>query len=208
MTKENIYFDYENKNKWKFPRKYYNQTRLDFLKENILKLNKGSKILDMGCGSGDMTCIFHDDYRVFGLDNCKEAIEYCNKSYRKAEYKLGDLYNTGYEDESFDAIILTDVIEHLYNPQKALSEIRRVLKPKGTLLLTTPNYSSITWILIEQTWFRFFGGNCKPYKRDIHPSKFTKKKLINLLRFNFPNTNVETICYGLCLTTVAKKSID
>jgi SAM-dependent methyltransferase len=49
-----------------------------------------------------------------------------------------------YEDEYFELVILAEVIEHLTNPDHALREIHRVLKPGGVLLLTTPNLAS--WV--------------------------------------------------------------
>lgn len=47
------------------------------------------------------------------------------------------------QDESFDAVVITEAIEHLENPFQAMREINRVLKPGGCLLLTVPNYGHI-----------------------------------------------------------------
>jgi ubiquinone/menaquinone biosynthesis C-methylase UbiE len=50
----------------------------------------------------------------------------------------GDALNLPFKDESFDIVTAFEVIEHLYDPQKALGEIRRILKMDGIALISTP----------------------------------------------------------------------
>ncbi len=50
---------------------------------------------------------------------------------------IGDAHELPFEDSSFEFILCTEVLEHLHSPQKAIDEMYRILKPKGTLILTT-----------------------------------------------------------------------
>ncbi len=105
----------------------------------------GHTLLDVGCGSGFYTNQFRDlGNKVFGTDlTCEGAtavrglgIPACLSNLESA-LPFGDNY--------FSAITCIEVIEHLIRPDLALREIHRVLKPSGTLILTTPNYAH--WVL-------------------------------------------------------------
>ena len=90
-------------------------------------------------------------------------------------------------------------------PAPAVAEIARVLRPGGLALVTTPNCGSLFWVLIENTWHRFFGGPCKPYSRDVHPSRFTRRSLQELLGQWLDVESVDTVWFGLILTAAGRK---
>jgi len=109
------------------------------------KLNLGDKILDAGCGIGlyGFEYALKNKVSVTGVDLSKDKIknaEELKESLRINNIKFlrGDLTNLDFEDESFDFVICSDVLEHIPNDQKAMKEIGRVLKKNGTLLLTFP----------------------------------------------------------------------
>lgn len=199
------YYFAEFKKKMKWYKRRYNLNIQGFIDKWIFKLSGGSRILDAGCGDGFVSKFYFDNYEVYGIDIEKEAIDYCTKTYPKGRYLLGDIYNLGFEDNFFDAIIFSQVIEHLYEPEKVLKELYRILKPGGIILITTPNYNSKLWIFIEHTYFRFFGGNCKPYKNDVHPSKYKYKILKQHLEKHFKEVNVGKINLGTVLIAKACK---
>ena len=97
------------------------------------KFLKHGKILDVGCGKKIYRNIFVNN-EYLGID--------IKVSGRKEEEKLADLYfdgeNIPFEDNYFDFIICTEVLEHCANPSKLLSEIFRVLKIRGRALITVP----------------------------------------------------------------------
>ena len=94
---------------------------------------KDGKILDVGCGKKIYRNIFLKN-EYLGID--------VKVSGRKKEEKYADLYfdgeNIPFEDNYFDFIICTEVLEHCSNPSKLISEIYRVLKAKGRALITVP----------------------------------------------------------------------
>jgi len=103
------------------------------------------KILDLGCGNGAQTKYIMklvSATEAYGIDidqtNLKEA-EKNGINGLRADLNTDKL---PFDDEYFDLIILSEVIEHLLNPDNALEEAYRVLKSGGTFIVTTPNLSS------------------------------------------------------------------
>ena len=89
-----------------------------------------------------------------------------------------------YPDETFDVVIFAEIIEHLQNdPCQVLREIKRVLKPRGTLILTTPNIGrleNITRIISGANIYDPYSGY-GPYGR--HNREYNRHELDQLLRF-------------------------
>ena len=90
------------------------------------------RLLDVGCGSKPYQELFAvDDY--IGLDIDNEAMR---------NRKIADYFYDGttfpFNDNEYDSVLCNQVLEHVFNPDEFLSEIKRVLKPGGRLLLTVP----------------------------------------------------------------------
>lgn len=104
---------------------------------------KGGVILDAGCGTGYGAAYLarRGAKAVFGVDIAPEAIEYSRTHYEddSVSYSVMDCANLGFPDETFDAVVSLEVIEHLADPEPYLSEMRRVLKADGVFILSTPN---------------------------------------------------------------------
>jgi len=100
----------------------------------------GIKILDVGCGTGYGSAILSEKAKVIGIDNNREAIEFAKKNYgKKITFKIGTAENLTIKNNAFETVLAFEVIEHLKYPQIALNEIKRVLKPEGKFILSTPN---------------------------------------------------------------------
>jgi ubiquinone/menaquinone biosynthesis C-methylase UbiE len=103
-----------------------------------LKIDKNSKILDLGCSFGRMYDVL-SEYSdcIYGVDPDKYAVSKA-KEYSYKEVKEGSAENTGFEENKFDFVFcwaVFDVVDHI----KGLCEINRVLKSGGQLLLTGKN---------------------------------------------------------------------
>lgn len=115
---------------------------ISFEKDNIyFALSQASmkgNILDLGCGPGSTTEIiakFDACRLVVGIDREPLFIEYAsqkNSSY-KIEYIVGDCYNIPAEENTFDCCYARYLFQHLKYPLRALSEIKRVVKPHGVI---------------------------------------------------------------------------
>lgn len=121
--------------------------------ENLLKkikVSKNAKILDIGCGRGDITLYMAKKGKVaIGIDYAKSAISIANKVKGKAkidknklQFKQMNVKKLQFSDNYFDIVIGIDILEHLYKDEAeiAMQEIVRVLKPNGLFFVHTgPN---------------------------------------------------------------------
>jgi SAM-dependent methyltransferase len=116
-------------------------------------MKKGS-ILDIGCGTGDRLVVF----QALGFDACGVEIS-SSAGYAKDKLKLnvvqGDIFDAKYPDNSFDAVTLYNVLEHVHEPKNILKEIRRILKKDGFLVLGVPNSDSLQYKLFKKRWAAF-----------------------------------------------------
>jgi len=107
--------------------------------------NASATVLDIGCGDGTASATalpLLRGHRLIGVDWSQDAL-------RRAARRLpavvrGELTDGGlpFADGSADACVFSEVVEHLVDPDAALDELRRVLRPGGHLLLSTPNLAA------------------------------------------------------------------
>ena len=104
--------------------------------------------LDIGCGKGYIDFKLKESVnknchlRVIGIDNYKPAIDFANtrKEFLNrgdCHFELMDACSLKFENDFFDIIICSEMLEHFKEPQRAINEINRVLKKGGRLILTT-----------------------------------------------------------------------
>ena len=148
-------------------------------------IESGDRVLDIGCGDGSFLIQSIGDVHNLtgiGIDTAGKQIDYANS--RIIQLGLSQLSflslengveNLPFEDDSFDVVTSIEMIEHIhpYVVAQKLSEMRRVLKPNGRLLLTTPNYRSL-WPLIEK-----IVDTVSPVKyADQHINKYTPSSFV------------------------------
>lgn len=100
----------------------------------------GKRVLDLGCGTGYGTAELAQVAReATGIDNSMEAIAYASLHYPHSRFFPLTATELPFPDGSFDLITAFEIIEHLNDWPRLLSEARRVLTPEGILLVSTPN---------------------------------------------------------------------
>jgi 2-polyprenyl-3-methyl-5-hydroxy-6-metoxy-1,4-benzoquinol methylase len=152
-------------------------------------LRAGSRLLEVGCGAGNLLlqAAVPGSYPM-ALDLSMQALTFVRS--RLQEAGAGPGAPGGYactqaigealpfSDGSFDCVLLSEVIEHLETPEISIRAARRVLKPGGRLLVTTPNYRSF-WPLMEWTIDRL---NMAPKMAgEQHVSRFHPASLKRML---------------------------
>lgn len=128
----------------------------------------GDKVLDLGCGDGFYLFLLSNlgfnlelvgsDFDQLGLEAAKR-----NLKNEKISFTRGDLMKRlPFASNEFDKIILSEVAEHLPDDLKGLKEVRRVLKPGGTLCISVPNANyPLFWDPVNWIAERIFGVHIK-----------------------------------------------
>lgn len=111
----------------------------------------GGRLLDVGCGSGDWLVQMRQlGWNAEGLDFDPAAVELART--RNLTVRLGPLEQQDYPSEAFDAVTLHHVIEHVPDPVATLRACHRVLRPRGRLILATPNARSLSHRVFRSDW--------------------------------------------------------
>lgn len=119
----------------------YNSEKFNFILQSV---GTNLQVLDIGCNDGLVGAkLMEKNNHIFGIDIVKREVLAAKK--RGIEAIVLDIENEElpYKANFFDVVILTDVIEHVFDTDLLLSKIYKVLKPGGKLLITTPNVASL-----------------------------------------------------------------
>jgi SAM-dependent methyltransferase len=110
------------------------------------------RALDVGCGDGSfLVALAQHGWEVFGTE-LSEAIAMTAKRRLGNGVLVGAIELGGHRGASFDLVTFWHVLEHLDDPQKALAEARRLVKPDGTVVVAVPNVDSLQAHLFKQDW--------------------------------------------------------
>ena len=97
------------------------------------------RVLDLGCAFGFTTLkLARKGYQTVGVDNSARYIVQAKRRHPTGEYILCFAEALPLADASFDGVLFLDVLEHVTNQRAVISEIRRILKPGGTLIISVP----------------------------------------------------------------------
>jgi 2-polyprenyl-6-hydroxyphenyl methylase/3-demethylubiquinone-9 3-methyltransferase len=167
-----------------------NPWRVGYAHKVLKKLNidpKGKAALEVGSGGGILTEeICKMGFATTGIDPAKESLEtargHAKESGLNIKYDKGTGEQLPYPDQSFDCVVCCDVLEHVRDLPKVISEISRVLKPNGVFIYDTINrtfISKLVAIKIWQEWkhWAFMPPNTHVWKMFIKPVEI--KELLN-----------------------------
>ena len=132
---------------WIFPAR---RQRFEFAFRELRGIAKG-RILELGCGAGGLLRLLDTwGWRPEGIDVDARAVE--NAVSKKLTAYVGDIFSRRYPDNSFDAIVSSHVLEHLFHPKDVLAECRRILRPGGRLIIATPNSRALGYLVFGKSW--------------------------------------------------------
>ncbi len=158
---------------------------VDLLNEHLARyafaarLSRGKRVLDAGCGVGYGSArLATQARRVIGLDLASDAVAMAHDRYAlpNLEFLQGDCRALPFPDGSFDLIIAFEVIEHLHEWDRLLSESRRALAAWGALVVSTPN--------------RLYYTEQRPTPNPFHVHEFDHAEFRSALEQHFPHVRI------------------
>ncbi len=142
----------------------------------LLNPQKDEKILDIGCNTGEFCSFLKKRFitNPRGIDINREAIKVARIKYPEIPFDVKDISHFEKEEE-YDGIVMIEVIEHLSDLPEVLAKVKRLLKPHGRIVLSTPNQ----WAFLFKLKSRILG---RDFTYDpLHLREFTPLSLTALL---------------------------
>jgi SAM-dependent methyltransferase len=132
------------------------ERRCDYIIQQMDNVVSG-KILEIGCGTGDMSHLLAQktSMEVLGTDLCVPFIEAASRQFKlpNLSYRVLDFNNPNLDGEKFDYVVGNGILHHLYNNlDQALINIKALLKENGKIIFLEPNLYNPYCFLIFNTW--------------------------------------------------------
>ena len=196
--------NYWNKQKTISNKVYYNIAyiyRVIFIKSRLncfinKNFNKNLNILHAGCGTGHVDSYISEEYNLTAIDISKEAITQYNLRVPKAKsVKHMSIFETDFENDSFDGIYNLGVMEHFTQPEiiNILIEMKRILKKDGKILLFWPHQyaTSVIFLKIIKKLYKTLGKSIS-----FHPKEVSLMKNKEMISNICENTGLELCDYN------------
>ncbi len=151
----------------------------------------GDRVLDMGCGGGrhafalykrgcDVVALDRSAGDLVEVETMFAALREAGEVPAGAQARAvrGDAYALPFDDDSFDAVIAAEVLEHLPEDERAMAELVRVLRPGGSIAVTVPRWGPerVCWALSD-AYHEVEGGHVRIYKGDQIVERLTRAGL-------------------------------
>ena len=148
--------------------RYIHNKRLEIIKSLVAGYT--GRLLDCGCGEGHLLQGVSGD--KYGIDTSRSALLKAGERNPDTEFLCGSLEHLPFDDDYFDVVICSEVLEHIRDYRKAVSEILRVTKKAGIMIITVPNERN--WTFCRAATLRF------PAKLKEHVNSLTPSQIINM----------------------------
>ncbi len=162
------------------------KVRMEKLIHFVNEEGQYNKILDVGCGDGTLgSMLLKNSNEIFGIEANEGAAEIAKK--RGLRVKVQDIESGfSFNNNTFDVVVAAEIIEHILDTDFFIDEVRRVLKPNGFLVLSTPNIASLgkrVYLLLGKNPYFEASFGYPPEAQAGHIRFFTKDLLMNFLKY-------------------------
>jgi ubiquinone/menaquinone biosynthesis C-methylase UbiE len=150
----------------------------------IKTLPTKAKVLDIGCGAGAMLASLESviqDKTYYGVDISEKAISYGKKTFKHITLTVSPSDKLNFPDSYFDAVIVSEVLEHVQSIPETVNEIKRVLKKGGTLYFTSPLEKSM--FTLQGIMLHYFHYVLSTHTTG-HINFFNEKDIVQMLEKN------------------------
>lgn len=159
---------------------------------SLLQRNKRTKgsLLDIGCFEGALLSVAKKKgWDVVGVDVDARAAEFVRKTLGLSVV-TGTLKDANFPHDSFDAVTLIDVLEHVKNPLETLIEIQRLLKVGGEVVISVPNFP---FQYVKEKWIKGMLGKRGSVADMVHLNHFTAR----MLAFALTQAGLRPVWFGV-----------
>lgn len=121
--------------------------------KSINNIKKPSKILDIGCGTGEFLLeMYKSGWDVYGLEPGDNLVNMSERKIGKGRVYKGYLETVNFRNMKFDVIAMWQVLEHIPNVEKSFKKINQVLHTKGILIIEVPHSGSLNLNFFKKNW--------------------------------------------------------
>ena len=105
-------------------------------------VKESSTVLDLGCGAGLSSHLLSKHYKVVGADMSEPVLNYAKRHFKNVKFQVEDARKLSFKDGTFDASMACGFIEHINEVDDVLSEMLRVTKKNGYVIVVSPSWFS------------------------------------------------------------------
>ncbi len=159
----------------------------------------GARLLDVGCGSGAFLAVA----RKLGFDSFGVEPSFSNNAFAEEEglhIHSGFIWDARFKDDFFDVVTLNHVIEHTPKPSEMFSEVKRITKPGGAIIMAQPNSDSLGFWLFGKYWLNTDTPRHIYILSVRNMLEYARKAGLTVEKINYnttPGTHIESLRYVL-----------
>ena len=173
--------------------------KLHVIRRAFASLATGASLIDVGCGSGVILARIARPGDLAVAGDIDLGLLAGAKARGASPLRLDFDSPLPVVSNSIDGALIIDALEHTERPREILAELHRVLRPGGTLVVFTPPYDSLTWVVAEKV-HNFVTG-----RSSDHISPFTRESLAWAMGRRFADFRIGRVNAGLSMYAVATK---
>lgn len=159
---------------------------MEILKDKLCNIY-GGNILDIATGRGEFIQIIKNnikDYKkIIGIDESEEAIKLAKKEINddNIEFIKMNAESLDFSDESFNVVCLSNSLHHMQNHKKVFSEIKRVLKPDGVIVINEMMCDNQNESQLSHVYLHHLVADIDTILGFVHNYTYTKKEIIHII---------------------------
>lgn len=160
---------------------------MEKLKNILSSESKDLKVLDVGTGIGSFIEVLQDSLpgysNIIGIDTKKESLARAIKEYEdeRTEFMCMDGADMKFDNDSIDIISISNTLHHLPNKEKVLSEIKRVLKPDGLIIINEMISDNQSEKQLSHVKIHHLQGEIDTYLGICHNKTFSENELVKIV---------------------------